>query len=94
MINNPAPSSRLRARNAAIIGGSAAPTVTLSVAAVWSGNFLPALICSVLPVCVFICVICPAVWSRDASRRRAALAVLDRLLGQDEVKKPDRRRDR
>lgn len=91
MVKDPTPSARSRARSAAVIGGSAAPTIALSAAAVWSENYFPAIIGALLPVFVFVCVVCPAVWSRNPARRRAALAVLDRLLGCDEARSPGRR---
>lgn len=90
MTASPAPSSRSRTRSVAVIGGSAASTITLSAAAAWSGNYLPAVIASSLPLLVFVCVVCPAVWSRNVARRRAALAVLELLLGQDEPEEPGR----
>ena len=87
----PAPSSRSRTGSVAVIGGSAASTITLSAVATWSGNYLPAVIAASLPLLVFACVVCPAVWSRNVARRRAALAVLELLLGRDRPEKLGRR---
>ena len=79
--NTPAPPpQRSRARGAAIVGGSAAPTMALFAAACWKGDLLPAALAAALPLLLFLAVVCPAVWSRNKERRNAALAVLDRLL--------------
>lgn len=54
-----------------------------STALAWHGAYLLAIITPlILPVLVLTFVVAPAVWSRKAGRRTAALKVLDQLLGR------------
>lgn len=82
MVTSPAPSRRPR-MGIAVVSGSAASTLTVSAVTAWNGNYIPTIITVGPPLLAFACVVCPAVWSRNAARRRAALDVLDRLLGRD-----------
>lgn len=81
--NAPSRTSRLpKAAKLAATGTSAAPATVSAALAIHGSIALAITSAFLLPILIIVLVICPAIWSRKSERRKAALDVIDRLLGR------------
>ena len=79
-------SHRLKAGAVAATSFGAAPAAITTIFAVHGSVTFAMVSALLLPIMIIFIVICPAIWSRKPARRKAALDVIDRLLGRQSKK--------